>query len=409
MDPCIILFFDIVLMIILLVRKIPLWAIFLVIGLTTSLSIGGTFFVVNVFYKVLVDSNTWDLVVIMFLISVLVSTYRISGFIDKLGEELTLFLRRPRLIAVIVPAVLGLLPVPGGALMSAPIVDRVGDYLGLSRTRKLFVNVWFRHIIFIVYPLSTVLVLTAVLTGSNLWDLIVKQLPIAVLMAVIGFILGFPRKTRDQGLEDYLRRDCDKRVLFKTFTPILATIVLAILLSPLIDYRFPLPVNRLSMIIGVSAGILILKYTAGINACKLCRIMVSREVLELTFIGFTAMFLRMVFSMIDLKCITSYIPLSNPLILVITIPILFSLIAGVASSSVALSISILAGIVEFDVKTASLIYLSAFMGYLGSPLHLCYVYTAQYLKTPLVKGYKYMLPAIALTLGATLLFYTIIW
>jgi hypothetical protein len=61
-----------------------------------------------------------------------------------------------------------------------------------------------------------------------------------------------------------------------------------------------------------------------------------------------------------------------------------------------------------DVKIASLIYASAFIGYIASPLHLCYVYTAEYYKIPLIEGYKYMIPAtiaslaVAITLFAML-------
>jgi hypothetical protein len=61
-----------------------------------------------------------------------------------------------------------------------------------------------------------------------------------------------------------------------------------------------------------------------------------------------------------------------------------------------------------NVTVASLIYASAFIGYIASPLHLCYVYTAEYYKVPLIEGYKYMIPAtiaslaIAITLFSTL-------
>ncbi len=78
----------------------------------------------------------------MYLIAVLVTLYRETGFIDQLSRELALALKKPWAIIGFVPAILGLLPVPGGALMSIPIIDRIGDYMGLDRSRKSLLNVW---------------------------------------------------------------------------------------------------------------------------------------------------------------------------------------------------------------------------------------------------------------------------
>jgi len=40
------------------------------------------------------------------------------------------------------------MPVAGGALMSAPMVEKEAKKLKLSRVKKTYVNLWFRHTIF---------------------------------------------------------------------------------------------------------------------------------------------------------------------------------------------------------------------------------------------------------------------
>ncbi len=405
MDHCLSIFIGIIVIILMLYKKIPLWIIFSVSGILIVLSAYmDPFILFNIIYKVSIDKNTWDLVFIMYLISIFVSLYRRTKYIDRLGEELVNLLRRPRIIAMFTPAIMGLLPVPGGALMSIPIVDRVGDYLGLDHRRKLFINVWFRHVIFIVYPLSSVIILTAVLTNNSLWSIIYRQLPVAIVMIIIGYFIGFPLKSR-KGLGELVLREPDKSVLLKTFTPIILSIVLALTTTSLLDYKPWSPINRLSMIIGVSSGILLLLYLSNTSAKKLLEIMVSREVLELALIGYTAMFMRGVFNSLELTCITNYLVIANKQLYIVLIPFLLSMIIGVVSSSVALSIPLLNSFINIDLENASLIYLSAFTGYLGSPLHLCYIYTAEYLKIPLVKGYRYMVPAIALTLLSAITIY----
>ena len=51
-----------------------------------------------------------------------------------------------RIVIASLPALVGLLPMVGGAMFSAPMVDEVGDQLGIDQESKTFVNYWFRHL-----------------------------------------------------------------------------------------------------------------------------------------------------------------------------------------------------------------------------------------------------------------------
>lgn len=404
MNPCSVLFIAVFLIIVLLVLKIPLWIVFTTISLITLLLNNQILYIDNTLYRLLKDPATWDLALIMFLIALFVSLYRKTGFIDKLGEELIMLIKKPRLVSIITPAVLGLLPVPGGALMSAPIVDSIGDRIGLSRERKLYVNVWFRHVIFIVYPMSTVLVLTTILTNQNLWSIINRQIPIALFMITIGYFIGFGRDTRIINETECIG-ELDNKSLIRVLTPLLSAIVISIILSPVLDNKPYLLLTRLSMITGILTGTILLMLFSKTSISKLISIACSREVVELVLIGLASMYLRIVYNTIDLKCIYNYVSALDPLIIITSIPILFSLIGGLPTSSVVLSIPIISSIINIDLEYASLIYISAFLGYLVSPLHLCYVYSAQYYRVPLIKGYKYLIPSAATTLLLTIIIY----
>ena len=49
------------------------------------------------------------------------------------------------------PAVVGLLPIAGGALISAPLVDQIDP--NLEKGHKVSINVWFRHVLVFIYPI----------------------------------------------------------------------------------------------------------------------------------------------------------------------------------------------------------------------------------------------------------------
>ncbi|MEM4786231.1 MAG: DUF401 family protein, partial [Desulfurococcaceae archaeon] len=100
--------------------KIPVWLIFLTTGLTMILITSSLNNTIAYLQDLISDPNTWDLVSIMFLIATLVNLYRRTGFVKVIGEELIYFIKKPVLTTITVPAILGLLPVPGGAIMSAP-------------------------------------------------------------------------------------------------------------------------------------------------------------------------------------------------------------------------------------------------------------------------------------------------
>ena len=76
-----------------------------------------------------------------------------TGAITKLIDSLRTFFSKGGTLAVI-PAVYGLMPVPGGALFSAPLIDKEGDKYKLKNNQKNFLNIWFRHIWFPIYPIS---------------------------------------------------------------------------------------------------------------------------------------------------------------------------------------------------------------------------------------------------------------
>jgi hypothetical protein len=75
--------------------------------------------------------------------------------------------------------------------------------------------------------------------------------------------------------------------------------------------------------------------------------------------------------------------------LLITVPTFLGFLTGSPSGGVAISVSILGGILTFSPKTAALIYMGAYLGYVIAPTYLCLTFTAGYFKSPLDKVYKH--------------------
>ncbi|RLG82117.1 MAG: hypothetical protein DRO39_09810 [Thermoprotei archaeon] len=387
---------------VLLAFKKPVWLALLASSVVMGVVGDGPGQLLNIVVETLQSSIAVDLVVVTFLIAVFVNLYRSSGFLARLGDELVKLLGRPRLITMFVPAVLGLLPVAGGALMSAPIVDTVGNHIGLSKRQRLFINVWFRHVIFLVYPLSMVLITAATLAGVDLWDVIIRQLPVAATMVLAGYVLGFRGAGRDRG---GFGGRADRAVLARVFSPMLLAIALAVSTRPFLDRQLleVVPLTRYSMVLGLSLAITLLITFSKSSLRSLVDAVGSRTTLELVAAAFSAILLRNVFVGVGGPEILSHVVPTDggagTVLFLIAVPFAISLATGNSMTGNVVSISVFQALLGLGVREVSLIYSSAMVGYLASPAHLCYVYTAQYFQVPLSAAYREMFTSSFLALA----------
>ena len=88
------------------------------------------------------------------LILILSDAMERSGQSRRLMGTLSGYLTSPRLRLVFFPALIGLLPMPGGAVFSAPMVKTVSEEMRIKNSDRAVVNYWFRHVWELSWPLS---------------------------------------------------------------------------------------------------------------------------------------------------------------------------------------------------------------------------------------------------------------
>jgi len=350
----------------------------------------------NVIYETTVSQLTISLVVATFGIMLLSLLYKETKVIAILSESLSKIVNNSKLVVSVLPAVIGLLPVGGGALMSAPLVEAEAEKLGLQKDKKTYVNLWFRHTIFPVYPVSQVLILTAMLTGLTLTSLILRQIPVVILMVAVGYVVGL-RKTSETKKEENVKanRGSELKRFGITFSPILATIIAVIIFS--IDVS-------IAALIGVAVLLLI----ARPNLKTFIKPFKNPTIWGITLAAYGAFLLRNMAEAIGISQIFgSFVANGNidVLLLLTVIPAFLGAITGSPSGGIAISVSILTGIVSFTPKSASLLYISSYLGYLVAPTHLCLVLTAEYFKCSLGKLYKYLIPSLIVSFTTGILVY----
>ena len=78
---------------------------------------------------------------------------------------------------------------------------------------------------------------------------------------------------------------------------------------------------------------------------------------------------------------------------------------GSPAGGIAVSVPIIAGTLSFSAGATSLLYISAYLGYLAAPTHLCLVLTADYFKCRLNRLYRLILPSVAVTFVVSFIIY----
>ena len=185
----------------------------------------------TVILKTTIDLLTISVVLATFGIMLLSELYKETGFINRLSESLSGIIKNSKVVLSVLPAIIGFLPVAGGALMSAPLVDSEAEKLKLKPEKKAYVNLWFRHTIFPVYPLNQVLITTAAITGTTVASLILRQIPVVTVMVVIGYLIGFWKVSNPKNIENTKtesKQNSDSKDFFVALSPILTTIIVVI-------------------------------------------------------------------------------------------------------------------------------------------------------------------------------------
>jgi len=378
--------------IILLIRK--KWKLEYVILLASLLV--GVFFnlspiqIGNNFVLALINPATLKLIGIIVLVYILSGVLRKVESLRDLVDSLQGLVKDYRLTLAFIPALLGLIPMPAGAMFSAPMVKEVGGRVGLTPEEETFVNYWFRHIWEFVWPLFPVIILFAGLLKVEIQEVIVVQFPLAFVTVIVGFIWEYKNLRKDTTLINKKDILFNLKKLFFGTWPILFIIILV--LGTKTDLLFSLAIVILS---------LIFLNIKKISLKKLKEII--RNDIDLSVVLLIASI--MIFKrMLQVSGGVEIIPEAfsklgvHPFIVLFIIPFFIATMTGLGTAALGIGLPVLFPIIivqgEVNLYYAMLAFTGSFAGVMISPMHLCLVVTRNYFKADMGKMYKMLIPSL---------------
>jgi len=355
-------------------------------------------------------TSTTELALLMTLIFVLAKCMQETGAIDRLINSLRTFFSKGGTVGVI-PAVYGLMPNPGGSLFSAPLVDTEGNKYRLNKDQKNFLNVWFRHIWFPIYPISQAMIIICSVSFS---DIPMGTLILANFIGFLAFVvIGLFYLRRFIGRQPKKRND-----------PPHAVHGLIYLLPPIVPLFF-YPLTYLSkdfteircFLLGVTVSIFLLFILTKSDGKTYGRIIKKSLTWKLAFAVFGIIIFQEMFKASQVHILIQQLMSSvafPALIIIIVIPFLLGALTGSDFGALApLSYSLVAPFFSLTgvslLGLTSIIFISSFLGYLISPIHLCNVLSSDYLKTDTTRMYKFFIPAVLITLSIQVVFVILVF
>ncbi|MBS4023163.1 MAG: DUF401 family protein [Dethiobacter sp.] len=310
-----------------------------------------------------------------------------TGLMHEMVESMTQLVRSPRLLLMMLPAVISILAFPGGAILSAPMLDEAAQNMEFSKTHLSMTNILFRHLFVLVSPFYPAIIFISGVTGIGMTKFILFNLPIFAVGTLIANHYLFRNTSHMVAASKEESLSLSPRLvnLFRSFLPFIVILVFYL------GFRVYLPLSIFlaavtALFLNVPKGEALmnavrsrLKYLwHGISwpvVLTIVSIMLYKDFIENTSSLHTGVSL----------ILARGFPIT---IMLIIIPFITGFMIGNNAASLGVALPILLPVLgqgNYNLGQLGIIFVSSFSGYVGSPIHLCTYLTCEYFKAPLSK------------------------
>ena len=350
----------------------------------------------------LINSVTLLLVVSILLLGILGYVLKETGSLDNLISSINTLITDLRLITAVMPAIISMLTVPGGAVLSAPLCAEAADKLQLTPARQAVINIWFRHVLYFMLPLFPSLILAAELSGVGIALFVLHNLPLTIVGLAAGFFILFRGVPRQRGGISFSRAALLS--FFRSIFPFL------IILFPVVVFNIYLP---LALLAGIVLALLNYLPPAGKTKALFHRLRTMilpgiKIQVAMVIIGIMVYKEMLTYTGVISDLTNQVIALGVPLIFLIAVaPFLVGVLTGDNSASVAilfpLFIPMLPQTGAAFAAYVAFLYASSTLGHIVSPAHPCFSLTKEYFDAEIKSVIFISLPLLVIVMATAIL------
>lgn len=393
-------------------RKVPMGAAFVVgaavLGLASGQGVSGT---LEGLYRALTHQSTLAFAILVFVVFTLTAVLRRLGSLEVLVQGAGHFIKSRRLRLASLPALVGLLPMPGGAVVSAPLLDRTATDCALDGSTKNVINYWFRHVWEICWPLYPSVLLAGNFLDGQVTRFSLTMLPLCLLLILCGYVFVLRRVPR--GRDKVLVERPDRSLLALAVLPI----IIGVSCVPLTTWLWrdllhgPRPAEA-GLATGLFLGITTVAWRRG--GTKAIATAVTEKttwVLVALAVGVKTFGTVVEMSGVASRTARELLDLGLPMLsAALILPFVIGFATGNTVATVSVSFPILLAMFQGQEGTglfAPMVfaYASGFFGYMLSPVHMCLVLSSRFFGAPMARAYRpLMTPLIVFLAGSSVLY-----
>jgi uncharacterized protein len=310
------------------------------------------------------------------------------GYMDRFVAGLRSLITDNRVVIALIPAFGGLLPMPGGTMLTAPMVESAVATGHATPDQKLYVSYWFRHVWEYIWPLYPGVVVGAALVGRRASDLFFANWPITLTAIVAGIV--FVLRRVDAGRNERTRGGLAAgwRNLAVGVWPFFVVVAGVLVLK----------VELILVIAVVVAVLVLLERPSAPDFWRAFRRGAEFQIVAL-IIGVAA-YQHMLGAVSIVEAVPPFLLRMNmpDLVVIAAVPLLIGLITGVTLAFIAVSFPLLLPLMggePVNMQLVMLAFASGFVGCLLSPVHLCLVLTREYFRASWAGIYRMLIPSVA--------------
>lgn len=371
--------------------KVGLWASLAVTAIVMGLINGlGIVDLAGIFGSTFMADATVNAMLTIALVSVMGAMMKAYGILDKGIAGLASLVSDKRYLIAIIPLLIGCIAVPGGAILSAPFILNLGNELGMERPHSAVSNLVFRHMPMFILPYSTSIIVASSITGLSIMTFIPLNAVFILPVFFAGYFIYMKRVPAKKN-EDKVPFAIGMKNLLKYTSPIYICVIVHIvtgipfylaMISSLIVLFIMSPDKKGYPLLFVksiclktvmsAAGVFMIQ---GVVSNMDGLIAVFSTMLESGAFMILALFLAAVF---------------------------FGMITGFHMASIGF---VLPMIMTLDLAHGEFlallyfVYCAAYFGYYFSPLHMCQIFTNQYMDVKMKSLYRIYIPFALFILG----------
>jgi len=342
----------------------------------------------------IIARDTLNLAGAVFLVLMLAELMRRTHAMERMVASLQVVVPDSRVVLALMPTMIGLMPMLGGAMFSAPMVNEIGTRLDLTPSRKTYINYWFRHSMEYIFPLYPSLLIVSALLGVSVYAFVRVSWPLTVAAMAGGVVWGLTGIRQKRNVRNGHNKNGAWRDLFASTWPILLVILIVVVL-------------QFNMLVSLALICTLFVIVKRIGPGQ------WREVLtrSLPVQTFSSIFGVMIFKQVlqDTGAVEQ-IPLAlgafglPPLVVAFIVPMLVGLVTGTAPAAMALSLPLVAplmtGLPVEALAAGVWMFVGCFSGVMLSPMHLCLALTHTYFGASWGALYKALLPSVGVIIAA---------